>query len=166
MSFFLAKCHTQTQWTKFGLIDDNQSNSGPAYISNTNSVSWIGVVNNSEARLLDYYAVDKCILFYKLSNHTQLESTCDSVLIDGSTIYFIELKERCSSGWLAKASDQILNTMQLYKANDPNPNQFQLVGQVCNSLKPKASSSHMNVIRKFHSESGCKLIVQKNIEIS
>ncbi|KUM53299.1 hypothetical protein [Rheinheimera sp. EpRS3] len=166
MSFFLAQCHSQTQWTQFGLIDDNNTNCGPAYISDTDPASWIGVVNNSEAKLLHYYAIDKCIRFYKPNTHLQLESTCDSALIDGNTLYFIELKERCSSGWLAKASDQILNTMRLYKANDPHANQFQLVGQVCNSLKPKASSGHMNVIRKFHSQSGCKLIVQKNIEIS
>lgn len=106
------------------------------------------------------------MLFYKPPNYSDLESTCDAALIDRNTVYFIELKERTSKGWLSKASSQIINTIELYRTTDGNHANYTIIGQVCNSLKPKASVSHMQEIYKFNKATGgCKLIVQQEVNI-
>ncbi|QSX41827.1 hypothetical protein [Shewanella cyperi] len=164
--FFCNGCRTQINWNRFGIIDDNSNQSAPAFPTNTDSHKWIADVNNKNSKELEFYAIDNCIRFYKSDEPKNLESTCDCALIDANTVVFIELKERTSKGWLAKASSQLINTIALYKQNDSSANAKEIIGHICNSLRPQANRSNMGEMAKFYKNSGGhKLFIQKRIDI-
>lgn len=167
MSFFDNGCLTKTNWQLFGIIDDNNFPNNPAYINDSNPNLWDAIVTNNNRKNLKFYAIDKCIRFYKPNEPTKPESTCDAAIADGQTIYFIEIKKRASAGWLGKASKQIINTIKLYKTHDINGNTSLIIGQVCNSLRPRANAGHAVAIKKFKlATNGCKLVVEQNIDIA
>lgn len=165
MSFFLNQCLTQVAWAKFGIIDDNNLPGQPAFITNADPETWDVIVGNSSGKNLDFYAIDCCIRFYKEEDAAQLESSCDAAIVDQSTVYFIEIKKRESSGWLTKAINQITNTITLYRTHHPDAPQSTIVGHVCNTLKPHAQMSYMGVIKQFRNDTGCKLVIKQELDI-
>lgn len=166
MSFFDNGCQALTAWSRFGIIDDINQPNAPAYITDLDPLSWDVIVNNLNNKNLIFYAIDGCILFYQDQSHTQLESTCDAALVDDVTVHFIEIKKRASKGWAGTAYKQLVNTISLYRANDQNAYNSVVVGHIANSLKPRAAVSRASMISRFQSETGCKLHIQQEIDIT
>lgn len=166
MSFFDSGCQTLTDLSTFGIVDDTSQPTKPAYITDLDPPSWDVIVNNANKKNLIFYAIDGCILFYKDAARTQLESTCDAALVDDTTVYFIEIKKRTGKGWIGKAANQLVNTISLYKANDPDAQNSNIVGHIANSLRPQARVSHASLMAKFKIDTdGCKLNIQQQLEV-
>lgn len=163
MSFFTSECLTRVTNQEFGIRDDKPNQ--PAYVDSAiqNKAYWLASVNNPQALNLEFYAIDNCIIYENIQN--EKESTCDSAIqYKNEQLYFIELKDRKSSGWLGKAAKQLKNTLSLYKQNQANPaNKIECY--VCNPQKPSAPTSNLSYLKSFKQETGYKLNVSVQINI-
>lgn len=161
MSFFKEQCLTLINSNKFGILDDIANE--PASVSKTNNDQWLACVHNENSAQLAFYAIDNCIIFYDEKNNKK--STCDAAIKhENQQLYFIELKDRKSKGWLSKATSQLKSTLVLYRNNE-----YSLADNiecyVCNPQRPSAPISALSILKKFRKNTGCKLHVNHNIKI-
>ena len=90
IDFFKEHCKTHSNKDKFGLCDDPPLSENPAYIDEENTTDWIGIVDNTPKKEIDFFAIDRCVDVLRLDG--EMESRCDGMLRYNSTIVFVELK--------------------------------------------------------------------------
>lgn len=161
MSFFDSKCLERTISENFGLCDDKQNQ--PAYVDTQDKSKWIAEIINPAGLSLEFYAIDNCLVFTSKNNNKV--STCDAAIkVKGSKLYFIELKQRKSKGWIGQARKQLKSTLELYRSIEQQPIES-IICCACNSQRPSAPTSNLSSLREFKKETGCKLLVQAKISI-
>lgn len=161
MTFFKSQCVTRVDFKEFGIRDDLPNQ--PACVDEVNKEQWLAHVNNEHGLSLDFYAIDNCIIYQHENGNKK--STCDAAIkIENKQLYFIELKDRRSSGWLSKATNQLKSTLKLYRDNE-----ISLVNKiecyVCNPQRPSAPSSTLGLLKKFRRDTGCNLNVSHKVNI-
>lgn len=172
---FFSAHHTQSNQDEFGLCDDPAPAKNPSYISQNNTDQWIGIVKNPTNLSADFYGLDHSLKIpLPIPNAHHIESLCDGMLHYENNLLFVELKERESSGWVGKATDQLINSIRLFSENH-NINDFENVsGRICNSLKPRLNINIVHSLEKFRQETRklmfrggihMDLIVKQEIEI-
>ena len=113
IDFFSASCQEATiTSTKFGICDDQDG--AKAYTDQANSTNWVATVINNNAKPVTFTAIDNCIIIYKKDTNDK-ESSCDGMITFDNSLYLIELKN-VREGWIAKAIDQLENTIKLIQA--------------------------------------------------
>lgn len=161
MSFFDSKCLKAINLAEFGLCDDKENQ--PAYIDTQDKSKWIAEIINPASLAVDFYAIDNCLCFEGENNNKI--STCDAAIkIEERKIYFIELKQRKSKGWISKVKKQLKSTLDLYRRFDPQPTEH-IICCASNSQRLSAPTSNLGSLRDFKQETGCKLLVQAKITL-
>lgn len=161
MSFFKDGCLTQTTSKEFGIRDDVPNQ--PAIVDEGNNETWLAHVNNNDELQLGFYAIDNCIVFNNENGNKY--STCDAAIKhENQQLFFIELKDRKSSGWLSKATSQLKSTLDLYKEYETSLTD-RIECYVCNPQRPSAPASALGLLKSFKQETGYKLNVNHQISI-
>lgn len=163
INFFEPKGKTSSSSANFGLCDDPSPATNPAYIDETDTAKWIGEVSNPVLKAVDFYAIDHCVEIK--GPNGEMESRCDGMLHYDNKISFVELKDRASHKWLAKACDQLTITTGLFQANHDSSTYEQIDAYVCNKQRPFFHTNFSNAIQKFKDDTGLMLSVQKEIAI-
>lgn len=78
---------------------------------------------------------------------------------------FIELKDRDGGRWAGKASDQIINTIVLFKRDARLAEYTRLYGHIANKQRPNFRSGGKNFSQKFEDETGFILRVSNVLVI-
>ena len=156
-------CKSTVQSSTFGLCDDPPPSSLPDYIDTTSPMKWIASVNNPNLKPVTFKAIDNCVEILRPDGLQ--ESRCDGLLIIGSNLIFVELKDRASSGWLGKGRSQLTITITKFK-QEHDVSQFEKVeAYVCNKQKPLAVTNISTEAQKFKNDTGILLKVDRNISI-
>ena len=150
---FFSAHHTQSNKKEFGLYDDPSPAKNPSYIMETDKDKWIGIVNNPNQLTADFYGLDHSLaITLPPPNDAYIESLCDGMLQVNNELIFVELKERVSSGWVGKATDQLINAIRLFAENHNVDDYHSIRGQICNSLKPRVNTNIVQSLQKFRTE--------------
>ena len=161
INFFQGQCKSTSKKPLFGVCDDISGS--PAYINETDNSKWIAIVHNPDLKEIEFYAIDNCVKILRPSG--ELESRCDGVLMHQNNLIFIELKERVSSGWFGKGSQQLRVTINIFLANY-NTSDFETIeAYVCNNLKPKSNPARASTIQKFYDDTGFILRDEQNVSV-
>ena len=163
INFFKTNCKTSSNKSKFGLCDDPPPAEKPAYIDNNNTSKWIGIVDNTNNKEIDFYAIDHCITI--LRNNDEQESKCDGMLHFNNNLTFAELKDRGSKGWLKKGQEQLTTTINIFSKNHNIETYNKVNAYVCNKQRPLANTGNSTHIQKFKDDTGLLLNVKSNITI-
>ena len=162
-------CKSTIQTSTFGLCDDPPPSS-PAYIDTTNPTKWIAHVNNPNLKQVTFKAIDNCVEILRPDGSQ--ESRCDGLLIIGSNLIFVELKDRAPGGWLGKGISQLTITITKFK-QEHDISQFTISkAYVCNKQRPLAVTSINQQMQQFKNDTaillnntGIDLIADRNISI-
>lgn len=152
VDFFSAR-HTQSSLEEFGLYDDPAPAKNPSYILETDKHKWIGIVNNPNQLTAHFYGLDHSIAIpLAPPNEAYIESLCDGLLQTDNDLIFVELKERVSSGWVGKSTEQLINAIRLFAESHNVDDYDSIRGQICNSLKPRLNTNIIQSLQKFRTE--------------
>ncbi|MCX2430891.1 hypothetical protein [Pedobacter sp. GR22-10] len=150
---FFSAHHTQSNKEEFGLYDDPTPAKNPSYIMEADKNKWIGIVDNPHQLTAHFYGLDhSLVISLPAPNDAYIESLCDGMLQVNNELIFVELKERVSSGWVGKATDQLINAIRLFAENHNVDNYDSIRGQICNSLKPRVNTNIVQSLQKFRTE--------------
>lgn len=164
INFFDPLCQTIINASVFGICDDSPPPSKPAYVDITNHSKWIATVKNANQRELIFVAIDNCIEIFRTDG--SMDSRCDAMVTFQDTIIFVELKDRQSSGWLAKGESQLKNMIALFTANYDISTYKSKTAYVSNKSKPDFQSGQMTRIQKFKDDTGFILKISTVITLS
>ena len=95
INFLQENFKTESSRKEFGLCDDIPNS--PAYIDENDRLKWIALVKNPNNKEIDFYAIDNCVIIKRPNG--EIESSCEGVLVENSTLTFVELKERAKGQW-------------------------------------------------------------------
>ena len=110
VNFFNAICQEPLiNAAIFGLCDDENGEKAHTNLFETDK--WIAKVNNEHRIDLTFTAIDNCVLKY---NEQPTRGRCDCMLTSENHIYFIELKNVRTSGWIPDAIKQLESTVQFF----------------------------------------------------
>jgi len=163
INFFLGKCKSNSNKIEFGLCDDPSPSINPAYIDETDTAKWIGIVNNKHEKNVDFTAVDNCIEVKRADGKD--ENRCDGFLSFDNNLIFVELKSREGGQWFKKGREQLTVTINTFKANYDITSYDDVYGNVCNSLRPMSHIGHASNIQQFFDDTGLVLKGDRTIEI-
>jgi len=163
INFFVTTCKSSSTKSKFGICDDPPPASAPAYIDELDSAKWIAVVNNSNAKTVEFVAIDACIDIRKPNG--QLESRCDGLLMYDNDLIFVELKTWEGGKWLKKGREQLTITINNFKSSHDITIYANIYGNVCNSQRPQSHFGHAANIQQFSDDTGLILRSDSTIEI-
>lgn len=150
---------------EFGLCDDNSRASEPAYLDETNRSTWIGIVNNSRLKKVEFYAIDHCLLL-KRDNGYETQKRCDGLLhYYDKRLIFVELKDRSYGGWVKTGYEQLIETISYFNKNSSLSSFKSVKAYICNKQRPYFHANHNCLIQKFKDETGLELIIQQNINL-
>ncbi len=108
-----AACTTSSSAQIFGLCDDeDERKKTQAYISEDSEDLWLATVINSQTIGVNFTAIDNCVEI--LRPDKSMASRCDGILSYGSTIVFVELKDK-KDRWAGGGFKQIEATVELYE---------------------------------------------------
>lgn len=143
---------------EFGLCDDTDSNalvSSPAYVDTIDKNRWIAIVNNQNGEKIEFYPIDAVVDL--LRDDGSSDYRCDAMLhiikVDSNSILFIELKDRHNGGWLSKATQQLLTTLNHFTQHHFNLTNIIVCCYVSNKQRPCFSNSYKTEMLKFNTES-------------
>jgi hypothetical protein len=160
IDFSKQSCVTQTTEQVFGIYDDQHPAKNPAYLVFVDIDSWIGIVENDSAKEVTFTAIDHCIEIIDSEGER-----CDGMLTYDSTLVFVELKDRNSSGWLGKAKDQLENTIKLYKREVGLGDYNRFYAQIVNKQRPYFANMSITLAQEFEDNTGFILRVDPFITI-
>ena len=152
VNFFDPLCQTIINAPLFGICDDPPPPSKPAYIDTIDHSKWIATVENANQRELIFVAIDNCIEIFRTDG--SMDSRCDAMITFQDKIIFVELKDRQSSGWLAKGESQLRNIIDIFAANYDLSLYKSKIAYVSNKSKPNFQSGQMTRIEKFKNDTG------------
>ncbi|PWV51614.1 hypothetical protein [Chitinophaga sp. S165] len=179
VNFFDAH-HTRSDQTEFGLYDEPDPAKKPAYILEGDKPKWIGIVKNPNRFQVDFYGLDHdpaTTIYKNPPTNTERESMCDGLVKQQDELIFVELKTRKGPGWLADATDQLINSINLFARDHVRSiHAFSSVrANICNSLRPNFSQNYMKEMQRFKDETaginfkgkrvGLEMTVKQEIEI-
>lgn len=155
VDFFNTACADNCNSNNFGICDDTPPPAKPAYISRdiADKSTWIVDVQNPNSINVDFIAIDCCIDLRK-ADGVSLESRCDCMITHNDTIAFIELKDRISRGWLAKAKSQVENTISLFEANHDSSIYTHKKVLIANKQRPFFQSGFQTIIDDINTNTG------------
>jgi hypothetical protein len=163
-------CRKTTANEKFGLCDDPPPEKLPAYIQEYRRDEWIAEVDNPDSKTVTFKAIDNCVPVLRANE--EVESCCDGLLLQDNNLTFVELKDRRTQGWLAKARSQITITIENFIANHDIAEYNITEAYACNKQRPFAITSSIEEVQKFKDETeallynnGLLLKVDRNIQI-
>jgi|SRR5690625_289272 len=159
VDFFKTECKSTINSPKFGLCDNEEKH---AYIDTDYPDDWLGEVNNSKKKEVDFIAIDKCLNIIDSSGNQ--ESTCDCLLRSGKQLIFVELKSRKRGRWVRIGREQITKTITLFKKSH-SIEQYKVEAHICNNKRPRSHIGHAVNIQQFKDETGYILSTNKTIEI-
>jgi hypothetical protein len=107
IDFFKVQCLTNTIEIKFGICDDD--NELPAYLDSLDENSWIATIINSDAKMVTFTAIDKCVDFPLIDG--KMPSRCDAMLTCDNCLYVIELKNK-RANWQSSGIEQLEATIR------------------------------------------------------
>lgn len=163
---YFSKCKTSSNKNKFGLCDDENPASAPAYIDENNSLKWIGVVNNPNEKNINFNAIDNCIDIRRDDN--TIDKRCDGVLSYEQSLIFVELKkrkDRKGNKWFKEGREQLTATIKRFKQEVDIDSFDNVKAYVCNSLRPQAYVGQAVNIQKFKDDTGFILYGKQAIDI-
>jgi hypothetical protein len=155
LDFFMDCCRTTSSALCFGLCDDPLLPEEPAYIDEKDRTKWIGVVDNPNSQLVDFFAVDHCVKYP--------QKKCEGILRYDANLIFVELKDRKSDGWEERGMEQIETSINVFKMNH-DISIYTVSANVCNK-KPYFSNSNINLIQKFKTDTGYNISFKQKIII-
>jgi len=161
INLFQDSCKNISNKTSFGICDDIVN--APAYLDEDTTAKWIAIISNPSEKEIEFYAIDNCVEIVR--SNGEMESRCDGLLVDQNSLIFVELKERASSGWFGKGSDQLKTVINIFKANYKTSDFTSIEAYVCNSLKPRSNPSRATTIQKFYDETGFILRDKQTINL-
>jgi hypothetical protein len=171
IDFFNNDCKTEVSEKYFGICDNPPPSTSQAYIS-TNLLEkdekWLAVVLNHKDKTVEHFAIDNCIAkntFLKFGGSQ--DESCDTMLrYDGSKIVFIELKNRKSNGWVAKAMNQLQVTLNNFKILYPTYKIKDIEAQICNKQRPFLEQSTIQQSREFFKKNNIILKIDPQVVIT
>ncbi len=165
INFFENQCQENTNQQLFGLCDDPPPANNPAYINYDTHLKpgWIAEVQNNNSYEVTFTAIDNCIEIKRANGED--ESKCEGFLTYNDSIIFVELKNRISKGWLAKARDQIKVTIGIFKLNHDVTIYSSKRAHVANAQRPFFQSGFQQVIDEIKNETGFIADVKTIIEL-
>lgn len=163
IDYFEAKCKTNSNSNTFGLCDNPDPAKDPAYINETDSTTWIGIVDNSKNKEVNFYAIDNCVTILRAGGGE--EKRCDGLLSYDKDLIFVELKDRAHSGWISKGRKQLTETISTFKQNNIIGNYNKVEAFICNKQRPLTKSNCSNEIAKFKDDTGFFLTLKQTITI-
>ncbi len=148
---------------KFGICDEPQPNTNPAYIDENNPDKWIGIVNNPLRKEIQFNAIDNCLEIIREDGSKATK--CDGILSYENRLVFVELKERHNKKWFNKGRKQLAATIIRFKREYDITQFVSIKAYVCNSVIPNVHRGHFSNIQRFYDETGCILLGKREIEI-
>lgn len=156
-------CKSVTAATIFGLCDDPPPSDLPAYLDLTDSNKWIAQVDNPRGVEVVFKAIDNCVPIFRLNG--SMESRCDCMLLHENIMTFVELKDRASSGWIAKGRNQLIITILNFIADNDITIYAKVEAYICNKQKPLTVVNISTELQKFKNETGFILKVDRKISV-
>lgn len=165
INFFTPQCRRENICeVTFGICDDeDDSVKTPAYISTNPTDKWIAIVQNHTGKPLNFTAVDNCIEIRRANG--EMDNRCDAILTNDEHIVFIELKVQQTSGWIAHAVDeQLQTTVDHFKANCDIDKYRYRRAFVCNRKFPLFNVSNKERMNAFYKKNRIRLSIEQTIE--
>ena len=145
----------------FGIIDPQDKS--PAYVSVSDEVDWVAVVENRSGLPLKFTAVDNCIDIYREDG--QMDYRCDGILSGAGHLIFIELKDQRGE-WIQHAVDHQLMTTVLHFVNNCDMSRYKKrYAYACNKRHPQFQYSHMSMMDDFRRKTGVRLCIVNKIVV-
>lgn len=167
INFFDLGCKSSSSKEEFGLCDDSSKPTSPAYLDENRADkknNWIAVVHNLKNMQVDFYAIDCCVMI-KRPDETQAKR-CDGMLYYDKTVIFVELKDRGVTGWIAKGTEQLKETIQHFRDNHLSEcKNLTLEARLSNRQSPYFKNNDQIHLAKFKDETGIVLRIGTNIEL-
>jgi len=155
INFFRAQCQTKTSEIVFGIYDVP-----PANLSFENSDDWHVWVDNANAKEVTHVAIDLCLEILWSEGER-----CESMITYDDTLTFIELKDRDGGRWAGKASDQLKNTIALFKRDADITAYTKHYAHISNKQRPHFKAGGKNFSQQFEDETGFVLRISNFINI-
>lgn len=161
--FFKSTCQTKTKAALFGICDDNELPTAPAYIDTKNSDTWTAKVVNEKLIETTFTAIDNCIPVFR--ENGDMESRIDGLLTYNNTLIFIELKIVKKDRWISPGIQQLENTIELFSAHNDLSSYKNKRAFLANKKHPKFKYSHKETMQAFKNKTGVRLIISANIKL-
>ena len=156
IDFFQAKCQSTTSETVFGIYD-----APPATLSFKNPDDWNLWVDNGYAKEITHIAIDDCLGIPGTEGER-----CESLITYENSLMFIELKDRDGGKWAAKARDQLINTIKLFKRDVGIDDYKRLYAHIANKQRPHFKAGGSSFFQQFEDETGFILRVSDVLKIN
>jgi hypothetical protein len=165
IDFFNPECQTFSNRGKFGICDDPPPDSNPAYIDEQDGTKWIAVVENDNRYEVTFTAIDNCIEIRRADG--KAAKRCDGALTYGSTIIFVELKQRGAIGnaWVTDGELQLRTAIDYFEREDEANNYTLKQAYIANSERPKFKESQMKRMDQFFIDTGYVLRIINRIKL-
>jgi len=160
---YFTNCKTNSSKIKFGICDEQPPSTNPAYIDEDSPTEWIGIINNSSEKNIQFNAIDNCIDIRREDG--KMDSRCDGLISYENNLIFVELKERDGGQWLKKGREQLTATINRFKQEVDATKYNSIKAYVCNRLRPQAHYGQATNIQKFKDDTGFTLFGKQNINI-
>jgi hypothetical protein len=160
INFFNENCLSSTNSNVFGICDG--LNDAMAFLDFHNQPDWICSVLNENATLIEFRAIDNCIIVLK--ENLDKERSCDCMLTYFENIVFIELKEK-RGRWIQDGFEQIEKTIEAFKENHNIDDFKHKRAFVANKKHPNFHVIENETMRKFYSKHKVRLNVQAEVII-
>ncbi|MBK8045067.1 MAG: hypothetical protein IPK21_21930 [Haliscomenobacter sp.] len=166
IEFQVPSCQTRSGKKLFGLCDDPPPSQTTAYIDEADGSKWIAVVVNEYEYPVLFTAIDRCIEIRNPDG--KMEKRCDGMLTYGSSVIFVELKQRGgakSNAWIREAEGQLKNTISYFEETDLSEKYTLKMAYISNSEHPKFRASQIVRMEKFFSETTYILRIEARINL-
>ncbi|MDX2247016.1 MAG: hypothetical protein SF052_09590 [Bacteroidia bacterium] len=165
ISFFDTKCQETTEKKRFGLCDDSHLAQNPAYLDEDDGAKWIAVVHNEKRYKVTFTAIDNCIDIKTATN--KMAKRCDGALFYLSTVIFVELKERSSSGseWVKDAEKQLRVVIDYFEDAKEAAEYRDKKAYIANSQRPKFNENQTRRMNQFFKDTGYILRIENRISL-
>lgn len=160
--FPVEHCAVSSKRT-FGICDTTPQL--PAFLDEEHGENWIAVIDNFYRHEISFIPIDNCIEIRRVDG--TMDNRCDGMLYQGSTIVFVELKERRgrANDWINEGEHQLRVTIGYFEQT-PESEQF-VTKRACiaNRNKPVFTRGQNSRMQKFYIETGYVLRVESRIEL-
>lgn len=161
MTDFFSYSEAVPTQKEFAICDDN--NQQPVSLEHVgDSEHQVIVISNNRS---DYFfiAVDHNIPLKREDGSD--DNICDAMLYTKETLCFIEIKCWRGTGWISKASNQIISTLKHFKINHPNDEHKFKDAYLCNwkQRRKLLNESHKELKSSFMREHKLHLYISNTI---
>lgn len=164
--FCKACCLTVLNDSLFGICDTPPPPAKPAYVNNIDDGTWIARVKNENSYEVTFVAIDNCLVINRANG--EKDSTCDGMMLYNNSIIFVELKECNTDGikWIRKGDSQLRSTINHFRDNHDITAYETKYAYLANSQRPNFRSSQKERMDRFKEETGVRLKIMAEIELT